>query len=227
VKASQLAFLKRALPKATSGEVRRAAARFGVVAAAGELATRLGVTGWLEGQADGAVQKCFDGWLKARGTAGALEEEMGLKQVRAFIQAHGTSRFQQRIRASNGKNIISDRQPVRDRVGFRAEESGEMIYFVFADLFPKICEGFDPTVVGRALKRRGHLAIRNPDPERVTVQRRFPGLKRVYVYPIRSSVLSQKDNCDNETGSSISLKELNDTHPWPDIVRVCSRRKTL
>jgi hypothetical protein len=96
--------------------VRRAAARFAVVAAAGELATRLGITGWMEGESTAAVQKCFYAWLKARGTPGPLEEEMVLKQIRAFIQAHGTSRFQQLIKAKNGKNLVPEgAQLIRDR----------------------------------------------------------------------------------------------------------------
>ena len=58
------------VPKASAGEVRRAADRFGVIAAAGELATIWNLTGWTEGEALEVAKRCFTEWLSERGTSG-------------------------------------------------------------------------------------------------------------------------------------------------------------
>jgi hypothetical protein len=58
------------LPKGADGQVSRVARRFGLVAAAGELATGLGVLPWPEGEAERAAARCFGDWLRARGGAG-------------------------------------------------------------------------------------------------------------------------------------------------------------
>ncbi len=54
-------------PKGAGNQVGRAINRFALVAAAGELATRLGVTGWPEGEAIRAVRVCLKAWLAERG----------------------------------------------------------------------------------------------------------------------------------------------------------------
>ena len=53
-------FLTKHVPDGSSDEVSRAAGRFALVGAAGELATEFGVTGWREGEAEGAAKACFD-----------------------------------------------------------------------------------------------------------------------------------------------------------------------
>jgi len=63
-------FLKRHVPTEASGEVRRAASRFALVAAAGELATAAGITGWPEHESMSAAQVCFGSWLGRRGATG-------------------------------------------------------------------------------------------------------------------------------------------------------------
>jgi putative DNA primase/helicase len=56
-------FIRDVCPRDADGQVRRAATRFGLVAAAGELATALGVTGWERGSASWAAGVCFGAWL--------------------------------------------------------------------------------------------------------------------------------------------------------------------
>jgi putative DNA primase/helicase len=50
---------ERELPKGADGQVKRAFNRFSLVAAAGELATMYGITGWSIGEADKGVIHCF------------------------------------------------------------------------------------------------------------------------------------------------------------------------
>jgi putative DNA primase/helicase len=51
----QAQFVKRHVPPGASGEVSRAAQRFSLIGAAGELATTAGITGWMEGESANAA----------------------------------------------------------------------------------------------------------------------------------------------------------------------------
>ncbi|MNP04832.1 hypothetical protein D3C76_967660 [compost metagenome] len=55
-------FIAQNLPASASGQVQRAALRFGLAGAAGELATALGVTGWPDGAALTAARVCLHAW---------------------------------------------------------------------------------------------------------------------------------------------------------------------
>ena len=72
----------------------RVGRRFGLIAAAGELAAGLGILPWPEGEAERAAARCFNDWLQARGGTGSAELRDGIAQVRAFLEAHGSSRFE-------------------------------------------------------------------------------------------------------------------------------------
>lgn len=105
------------LPSNASGQARRAAARFGLVAAAGELATALGVTGWPEGTAIEAGRVCFTAWLMDRGGAGNLEGDAIVARLRLIVERYGESRFT-RWDAIAAKT--DDHAPrTADRLGFR------------------------------------------------------------------------------------------------------------
>ena len=67
--------------------------RFGVIAAAGEMATEWDILPWSAGEATQAAATCFMAWLAERGGIGAGEVHAGFRQVRAFFEAHGTARF--------------------------------------------------------------------------------------------------------------------------------------
>src|SRR5690606_8358891 len=86
-------FTAEALPASASGQAQRAAARFGLAAAAGELATALGVTGWPDGTATHAAKVCLGAWLAERGGAGNLEGDAIVQRLRLTIERYGESRF--------------------------------------------------------------------------------------------------------------------------------------
>jgi putative DNA primase/helicase len=76
-----------------SGQAIRAAHRFAVIAAAGELASQFGIVPWPDGAATWGARVCFEAWLQARGGAGNQEPRDMLAQVRHFLEQHGESRF--------------------------------------------------------------------------------------------------------------------------------------
>ena len=86
------------------------AGRFSLVAAAGEIATALGILPWKEGEATSAAGECFQSWLSARGHAGAGEDEQAIEVLRRFIVANASSRFSE-------IGVMDDL--IRDRVGWR------------------------------------------------------------------------------------------------------------
>jgi uncharacterized protein (DUF927 family) len=180
-------FLRRVLAGA-SGEVHRAAHRFALIAAAGELATDAGITGWTKGESISAAARCFESWLAARGTAGAGDVEAGIKQVKAFLEENGASRFQ-----STRPRLDGNGEPIHEKVinraGFRIDEGGETVqYLVFPEVFRReVCEGFDHQTVAKALAERGHL---ENQPPHHTKKCRLPEIGLVRVYAINSSLLA-------------------------------------
>ncbi len=82
-------FAEEFVPKDAAGQVERVARRFGLVATAGEMASRYGLTGWAPGEAVAAVAKCFGCWLDAFGGTGNREERALLAQVKGFFEQHG------------------------------------------------------------------------------------------------------------------------------------------
>jgi putative DNA primase/helicase len=158
------------IPEAASGQVVRVGRRFALVAAAGELATQAGITGWPEGEATRAARSCFEAWLSARGGLGNLEQTQMLGQVRKFLLLNGDSRFKSwhkkeshnapRIQYQAGfrRAINASGEYLKSDSDMHAEESAGSVYFVFPDVFDKeACEGFDPKAVKRLLRDRGHL----------------------------------------------------------------------
>lgn len=141
----------------TAGQVRRVAARFALVAAAGELATSRGLTGWSEGEAVRAARACFAAWLAARGTDGESEPVAMVAQVREFIASNGEARF------SPWRDSDADHKPrTVKRAGFRRgkDDMGGLAYYVFADVFrSEVCAGFDYRQVARVLAERGALRL--------------------------------------------------------------------
>jgi putative DNA primase/helicase len=142
-------FIRQHCAPTADGQVRRAATRFGLVAAAGELASALGITGWPESSAASAAGVCFDAWLRYRGHVGPAEIEAGIEQVRTFFALHGESRFSKTDRDGDHK-----RPTVYDRAGFR--KNG--LYCMYPQVFRSdVARGFDWHLIADALVDRGML----------------------------------------------------------------------
>jgi uncharacterized protein (DUF927 family) len=87
------AFIASAVPQGSDGQVRRVADRFALVAAAGELATSLGITGWPAGAARDAALRGLRDWIAERGGTGAAEIADALQRITRAIEVDGHSRF--------------------------------------------------------------------------------------------------------------------------------------
>jgi putative DNA primase/helicase len=154
VKVMRDAFVASHLPCGADGQVRSVCARFGVVAAAGELARVFGIVLWPEGEATRASAACFKSWLADRGGSGAAEDVKAMRQVRAFIAAHDTSRFEE---------ISDDSGPPSDlrtfnRAGFRRRGPNGWTYLIFPEVWrDDVCRGLDHQRTAKLLTSRNLL----------------------------------------------------------------------
>ena len=86
-------FCKKYCEQDVSGQVKRACTRFGLVAAAGELAIKFKILPWPERTAWDAAATLFKKWTQQRGGTDALELQTALKALTDFMQRYGSSRF--------------------------------------------------------------------------------------------------------------------------------------
>jgi putative DNA primase/helicase len=136
------------------GQVLRAMGRFAVIAAAGEVATEAGITGWPMGAARVALHDLFEVWLAARGGTGAAEDRDALDRVRVFLVAHGDARFQELLTDATGVLAVSGARIVHDRAGWKDQTH----FWIAADVWSReVHAGFSPTQSARALFAAGLL----------------------------------------------------------------------
>ncbi|GIK87986.1 MAG: hypothetical protein BroJett026_34670 [Betaproteobacteria bacterium] len=160
------------------GQDKRAAARFALVALAGEVATEYGLTGWPEGAAIHAAAEGFKAWQGLRGR-GNDERRQILDRVSGFLERHGDARF------SNAED--SEESPVRDRAGWWRDSSEGRVYLFTAEGMREAVKGFDFNRALEALQEAGALPAPEADGKRSTPQR-FAG-RLVRVYPIHDAKL--------------------------------------
>jgi uncharacterized protein (DUF927 family) len=177
-------FVEEHSPEEADGQVKRVCARFGLVAAAGELATALEILPWPKWEAAKAAARCFSDWLEHRGGTGAAEVQAGLMQVRAFFEAHGSSRFE-----TWGEK--PDEAKVINRAGFRRlNESGEWEYFVLPSAFKgEICRGLDMKRLAGELIQRGMLLPEGAG--HVQKKLRVPGAGQLRLYHFSGSIMGE------------------------------------
>jgi uncharacterized protein (DUF927 family) len=200
------------------GQVKRAAHRFAVIAAAGELAISLGVAPWKKGDAIAASAWALAQWIEARGGVAPAEKDQAIKQVRMFIEQHGDSRFDSKDTYSKNEivetineqgNKVAEVHPVtkkiqtvgfRDRAGYRSEKDGE--YYVLPEVFKnEVCKGLNHIQVAQTLADKW-LLRRGRDALQITI--RVPRgmnaeLKETRrVYAIRDAILEQGGEVDDD-----------------------------
>ena len=129
------------------GQVLRAARRFALVAAAGEIATEAGITKWDSLDVTLAAVTCFQQWRKSWSPAGSREAQRAIEQVRAFIQTQGS-----RLPFHDAPEA---QRMVHNCAGF---DSRQDEYWIFPTTFQnEVCAGLDHKTVAKALDQREYL----------------------------------------------------------------------
>ncbi|MFQ1647702.1 DUF927 domain-containing protein [Aeromonas veronii] len=169
-------------PKGAGNQVGRAINRFALVAAAGELATRLGVTGWPEGEAMRAVRVCLKAWLAERGHLGNKEDAATLAQIRAFMRAHQYTRF---------VDVSDPNHRPANVVGYRRNPrhgtDDELEFWVDPSGWVEITSGRDAKKAAKLSAKAGYLL---GGEGRYQLLRPLPTGKRARVYVLTDLVLA-------------------------------------
>lgn len=163
------------------GHIKRVAGQFALIAVAGELAKS--ITSWQTGRAMTAVQAVFDDWYSQFEYKGNYQQLAILRQVRAFLSVHGSSRFE----PSSGGND----ERIHNRAGYYKEDNGGKFLLVFPNVFnDEICKGLNRKQVIQTLIEHEWLV---PDGSRPNK------LHRVHDYdkPIRLYEFSPKAMSDD------------------------------
>ncbi len=194
VKRHQADFLGKYCPTDSDGQIRRVASRFGLVAAAGDLAIALGVLPWSPGVAEQGAASCFKAWLDERGTTGPAEIAAGIAQVRKFLEMHGDSRF------ANWEGDTERNWHVINRAGIRKQVSEGAEFFILPEVWRSdVCAGFDAGLIARELKKRGWLIPDRSD-DKVQSVHRLPDIGRKRVYHMSAKFLADAPREPGEEG---------------------------
>jgi putative DNA primase/helicase len=186
----QKRFADRFIPAGVAPEVARAGGRFSLVAAAGELATSFGITGWQSDEAENAAGACFAAWRAQRGGNGAWDEGQALRHVKSVLAAHGNSRFQFFKEPNDTEGT-----KIPNRLGFRTlTDEGDSQYLILPAMFPEVCSPYPEDLVRRALKKRGLL--KGSDAEHTTIKRTLPELGRTRCYVISSAIFDGDEDAN-------------------------------
>jgi uncharacterized protein (DUF927 family) len=181
LQAMEAAWMMAAIPAGADPQVRRVAGRFALVAVAGELAQRLGVLPWPQGEAERAALVCFQAWLDKRGFSGASEVHRGITAVMDFLEKHGSSRFE--TWGDGNAKVINfagtRKQALMDGWDF----------YITTAAWKEACQGFSARDVARAC---ADARILEPDGQgKLSQTVKIPGSGSVRRYVIRAAALSR------------------------------------
>jgi putative DNA primase/helicase len=188
LKAGMDAFVKANVDAGAAGQVKRAGRRMALIGMAGEVATRLGILPWPQGEATRAAVTVLNVWLAGRGGSGSSEDREAVEKVRAFLEQHGSSRFEPVDRVYD-----SAAEPkVINRAGFWQTVEGLREYLILPGAWRnEVCAGSNPTAVARALADRGMIAVDSGG--KYSILRTLPGLGKTRVYVINSTIFGGDD----------------------------------
>ena len=163
----RMGFVQSALPPGSDGQVRRVADRFALIAAAGEIATALGVTGWPSGAALSAAHRCFADWLAERGGIGSSEVSEAKRRISEALQLHGASRFQGWARSRSDRMVITKRMGFVRLEGNQGQEDVESTFFFLAEPLKEVLAGLDFRAVVAELVASGVIVDQAGKPNKV------------------------------------------------------------
>ncbi|MBK6850851.1 MAG: DUF927 domain-containing protein [Burkholderiales bacterium] len=202
------------VPDTADGQVQRAGRRFALVAAAAELATRQGLTGWQPGEATDGVRRCFLAWISTRPAGfGSSERTEALRQVRAWIEKNGDALLTwvhrvlddhaphtalragfRRLLDDTGKVVKQDSasEYINGRGRKIGDEADLVDYAILPEAFrSEVCKGLDHHFVARVLRDAGAL---KHEQGCFTEKMRIPGLGLTRVYHIMPALFADIDD---------------------------------
>lgn len=157
-------FVGAVVSDGADGQVRRVADRFALVAAAGELATAAGVTGWGAGVASDAAKRCFRDWVQERGGVGSGEVTDARARLRKAVEADGYSRF---LPWKHDPRVVMRANALGyvQRAGGDGLEDVPPVYYLHHSGISELLSGLDRGAVPDALADQG-VIVRHEVTER-------------------------------------------------------------
>ncbi len=173
-------------PPGLDQQESRAAARFALMAYAGELAVRYGVVPWPKGAATEAAGVAFESWRSMRGS-GRTEHRQVLDAVLHFIERHGDGRFADMPTPGSNSQWAADFEPesIRDRAGWREGEANARVYLFTGGGLREALHGFDFNRALDVLEQYGVLN-RGGDGKRAVKRRIGKETPRVYAVSVEA-----------------------------------------
>lgn len=193
-----------------SAQAQRAAASFGLVGAAGELAIKYSIVPWEVGSAHQAAAWAFNSYLQHRGDHGlqAIEEQQIIEHIHLQLQKYGDSKFEAIPKC--------DDRFVHERWGYRLENSSvfgagdddlkyahekhndTIVFCISAPVFKEhFCNGKHIRTVAGVLNKNGFLdaveeaAGGGKSETRFAARLSFEGSRDRY-YQIKGSILGDR-----------------------------------
>ena len=168
------------------GQVKRAANRFALFALAGEMATDWQLTGWEAGEATQAMQRLFAGWKAERGdTSRSKEQSQVIEALKAFLEAHGNSRFEK----VQGLGLTVHSEPPNQVIYEQAGYVRGSEYLLTSSGLKAAVKGFEPRRIISNLVQHS-LLTRNPDTSEAAVKFNVNG-KAIKLYSIKFNQLQE------------------------------------
>ena len=144
------AFVKDQCPPDASGQVKRVAQKFGLIAAVGAFAAGNGVFLFTEEDAIDAACLCFQHWLKQRAGMGDLELAKALERIKDFFNMNSENQF-------SDVDALSHANP--QLKGYRWKCNGEQHYLLLGPVFSQLIRGCNKAQVLEELKRMGWVVL--------------------------------------------------------------------
>lgn len=170
------------------GQVIRVLTRFAIVAAAGEYATQIGLTGWDSGEATKAALALFKGWQAPR-SFGNHEARKVIETVRTIIQKHHAGRFHKEKKLDD--ETPKD-DPILDALGYvRTIDDVKCYCFMSGPWKGEVLRGHDPRAGARYLRDAGFLLIDSETGRLQRTVRTLSGLQKLYA--VKATILEGDD----------------------------------
>jgi len=180
-KALMKEYTQALMPRDAGNQVGRAVNRFALIAMAGEMATRLGITGWPEGEALRATRTCLNAWIGDRGHSANQEDMAALEQVRSFFAAAQYSRFADWHDEHNRpSNMVGWRRV--DRGNHVTGKESQTTFYVMPSGWKEICKGFDARKVAKLCAGIGFLQPAKDGKMQTAIRPPEMGVKKLYVF---------------------------------------------
>lgn len=176
-------------------QANRACDRFSILAAAGEIATEAGITGWETGDAMKGVKECFENWIMNNGHDGNQEERNIVKQLSLYLEKYANNKFEKIISSKISKKTDSENSIEDDSTSISKVAGGrsgyyresDQVFLIPPNTFEEICKPYSLKVVIETLVK--HKLIKADKDGHGTLKINNPNVDYNRAYAVKKSIM--------------------------------------